>query len=114
MIKLVNALSTWMTPEFESHFKAEIEKLRTDQLPLQQGLSKSSYVSDSDINVVILNSNETANTIQIKTGIFYAGIITGSCCADDPTPVDEQTEYCEIEFEINKQTAETTVSLLID
>ena len=45
-------------------------------------------------------------------GIFYAGIIVGSCCDSDPTPVCEQTEYCEVQFNINKLTAEATVALL--
>jgi len=62
--------------------------------------------------VVILNVTETENVIRAKTGIIYAGIIAGSCCADDPTPMSEQTEYCEVQFDINKMTAETTVTIL--
>ena len=51
--------------------------------------------------------------IHVKAGIFYSGIIAGCSCADDPTPVDEQNEYCEVQFEINKKTAEATVALLV-
>jgi len=81
---------------------------------LQAGLSQSSYVSDANINVLILNVTDTNDDILAKTGIFYAGVIAGSCCADDPTPMSEQTEYCEVLFNINKLTAKTTVALLKD
>lgn len=82
------------------------------QLPLQQALSQSSHVSDSNINVIILNTSTNETCIIAKVGIFYAGIIAGSCCSDDPTPVDEIQEYCELEFSIDKQTAEFSVTLL--
>lgn len=114
MIKLVNALAAWGTPDFASVLKAEIQAIDPVLLPLQDGLSLSSYVSGADISAVILNVTETSDAIRAKTGIFYAGIIAGSCCADDPTPICEQTEYCELQFDINKTTAETSVSLLKD
>ncbi len=114
MIKLLNALNAWATPDFERILKNEIQTIDFKLLPLQEGLSQSSYVSDSNISVMILNVMETTDSIHAKTGIFYAGIIAGSCCADDPTPVCEQTEYCEVMFEINKNSAETTATLLID
>ena len=111
MIKLITSLEAWGTPDFEIALQEEIQNIKPELLPLQEGLSQSSYVSDADINVLILNFTETACDIIAKIGIFYAGVITGSCCADDPTPVCEQTEYCELQFTINKLTAETTVSL---
>ena len=112
MIKLISALEAWGTPGFEKALQDEIQKIEPDLLPLQEGLSQSSYVSDADISVLILNVTETIHDINAKTGIFYAGVIAGSCCADDPTPMSEQTEYCEVQFNINKLTAETTVALL--
>ena len=112
MITLPESLKAWGSPVFEDIFKSEVGGLENSQLPLQQGLQQSSYVSDSEFNVVMLNTSETIEAIFIKTGIFYAGIIAGSCCADDPSPLDEHTEYCEIHFEINKLTAETIIRLL--
>lgn len=113
MLKLKDALKAWDTPDFERALKDDIQRLGSETLPLQQGLSQSSHVSDAKINVIILNTTETPESICIKTGIFYAGIIAGSCCADDPTPMSENTEYCELRFEINKITAETAVTLLL-
>ncbi len=112
MIKLINALAAWGTPNFKHILQEEIKKIDLEQLPLQQALSQSSYVSDAEINVLILNISDTEHDIIAKTGIYYAGVIVGSCCADDPTPVSELNEYCELEFQINKVTAETTLSLL--
>ena len=112
MFKLTDTLKAWGTPGFDRVFKKELQTLDTSTLPLQAGLSQSSHVSDTEISVVVLRLSETADLIRAKTGIFYAGIIAGSCCADDPTPVSENTEYCEMLFEINKNTAETAVTLL--
>lgn len=114
MITLWKALNAWKTSDFESVLKEEIENIDKGLLPLQAGLSQSSYVSDADIGATILKVTESPKVIHAKTGIFYAGIIAGSCCADDPTPVCEQTEYCEVQFDIDKNTAETTVALLED
>ena len=108
MITLTKSVSYWGSPGFEETFKVEVGALNNEQLPLQQGLTQSSYVSDSNFNVVILNSSETTTAIHVKTGIFYAG----SCCSDDPTPMNEQAEYCEVEFDIDKSTAETIITLL--
>lgn len=94
--------------------KDEIQKIDLDLLPLQDGLSQSSHVGAADIGVMILKVTETPDSIRAKTGIFYAGIIAGSCCSDDPTPVCEQSEYCEVQFDIDKRTAEATVTLLKD
>ncbi len=112
MIKLIRALEAWGAPDFENVLQGEIQKIEPELRPLQEGLSQSSYVSDADISVLILNVTETTEEILVKAGIFYAGVIAGSCCADDPTPMSEQTEYCEVQFNINILTAETTVALL--
>lgn len=112
MITLINTVNHWGSSRFEDTFKHEVGALKNEQLPLQQGLTQSSYVSDSGFNVVILNSYETTTAIRVKAGLFYAGVIAGSCCADDPTPLNEQAEYCEVEFDIDKLTAETKITLL--
>lgn len=109
MITLAQSLAAWHSPDFESVLKQELEQLDKQLLPLQQGLAQSSYVSDSDISVSILSISETPDFIQAKAAILYGGIIAGSCCADDPTPLCEQPEYCELLFSINKTTAETQV-----
>ncbi|MCW9030529.1 MAG: hypothetical protein OQK58_03495 [Gammaproteobacteria bacterium] len=114
MIKLTNVIKKWDTPGFKDYLKSELQNINPSALPLQQGLSLSSYVGQTPFSVVILNIKEQDNHIVVKTGIFYTGIIAGCSCSDDPSPVDEQNEYCELQFTINKNTAETEVSLLND
>ena len=55
MIKLVSALGAWGTPNFENILKVEIQEIEPEQLPLQKRLSQTSYVFDSDIQVLVLN-----------------------------------------------------------
>lgn len=114
MQKLTKTRDAWNTPGFRDVFKQEAGQLGTDALPLQQGLSKSSHVSGSHYDVVVLNVTEEPQRILVKAGIFYQGIVAGCSCADDPTPIDEQTEYCELLFDIDKDTAETGITLLND
>ena len=111
MIKLTKSLSAWGTPAFNDVLKKEIERLDAQCLPLQQGLLHSSYATDSDFSVMIINAREEQDFLHIKAGIFFYGVIAGCSCADDPTPVPEQSEYCEILFDIKKTTAETCISL---
>ncbi len=99
---------------FREIFKQETEQLDPALLPLQQGLATSSHVADSSFSVLLLTSEETPDCVRVKAGIAYAGIIAGCSCADDPTPIAEQAEYCEVWFEISKTTAEANISLLVD
>jgi len=112
MMQLTTALTAWGTPAFEETLKHEIEQMDVALLPLQQGLSQSSYTDGANRSVVILNIAEVAGLIRVKIGIFYTGIIAGCSCTDDPTPMSELNEYCEVQFDIDKVTAETTVTLL--
>jgi len=113
-LKLIKVLQSCNDPDFKNILKNEIQNIDPTLLPLQQGLSLSSYVGKSPFSAVILNTTEEVDFIQVKTGIFYTGIIAGCSCSDDPSPTDEQNEYCEVQFTINKNTAETTIMLLND
>jgi hypothetical protein len=112
MIHLDKALKAWGSPDFQEILKREIKGLDAGQLPLQQGLSTGSHAVDDSLGVMIISVTEDADVIHAKAGIFYTGIIAGCSCADDPTPVDENHEYCVVQLDIDKTTAETTVSLL--
>ena len=111
MIQFNKSLDAWDTPEFQDVLQQEIAQLDRDMLPLQQGLTISSHVTDRPVQAMILDLSEDADLIRVKAGIFYSGIIAGCSCADDPTPIAEQNEYCVLQFCIDKQSAETTVTL---
>ena len=111
-MKLSKALQANHSPEFNKALKNEIQDLDPTLLPLQQGLSLSSYVGKTPFSAVIMNISEETDYIKIKVGIFYTGIIAGCSCSDDPSPTDEQNEYCDLLFRVNKNTADTEVELL--
>jgi len=112
MTRLANSLDAWGTPEFNDILKNEIENLDAQDLPLQQGLVHSSYATDTDFRAIIISAREDYDFLYVKAGIFYSGIVAGCNCADDPTPVPEQSEYIEISLDIRKTTGETRINLL--
>lgn len=114
MIKLDKSLRAWATPKFQAVLKQEIEQLGAENLPLQQGLSTGNYVSNTPFTVLVHNVTETEKVIRVKIGIFYQGIIGGCSCTDDPTPVSDINEYCEVHLEIDKVGAMTTVVLVAE
>ncbi len=111
MIRLTQSLTAWGSPAFDSILKQEIVQLGAGQLPLQQGLSASSHAVDDKLDVMLISVAEDAGFLRVKAGIFYSGIIAGCSCADDPTPIDEQSEYCVVQLDIDKVTAEAMVTL---
>ena len=114
MFNLSESLNAWHSDTFNQTLNHEICALNPDLLPLQEGLQHSSYAIADNLSVMVLSAAENDNNLQIKIGLFYSGVIAGCNCADDPTPVDEITEYCDALVIINKQTAEATISLLDD
>lgn len=114
MIRLTRSLQAWGTPEFPGVLKQEVMSVNPEQLPLQDGLSAGSHALGGGFEVMIIAVSEGENAIRVRAGIFYSGIIAGCSCADDPTPVEPHGEYCEVQLEIDRHTAETTVSLLAE
>jgi hypothetical protein len=105
-------LAAWNTSGFVDAFKREVEALDADLLPLQQGLSFTSSVADEPFHVMLLAKDETADRMLVKAGVFYAGIVGGCSCADDPTPLESQPEHCVLRFEIDSHSGETCVELV--
>lgn len=114
MIRLTRTVNAWGQPDFNAVLKRDIEQLSIDELPLQEGLSGTSCVAPTDFDAMIISVSEGDGVIRAKAGIFYKGILGGCSCADDPTPVEEESEYCVVQFDINKVTAETAVALVVE
>ena len=114
MIQLHQSLRAWGTSDFGATLKREIALLGIGQLPLQQGLSVSNVVTDDPITVMIHRVTELGNVIRVKAGILYKGMIAGCSCTDDPTPDNENNEYCVVQLDIDKTTAETVVVLVTE
>jgi hypothetical protein len=112
MTLFTQAVHAWESPQFNATFKAGMEALPPDSLPLQQGLCHSSYVGTTPHKAIVLSSIEEADQLKIKCGIFYGGIIAGCQCADDPSPAEECQEYCEVMVLIDKASCRAKITLL--
>ncbi len=112
MIKLVKTVAARHLPEFNAVLKNEVQNLPPALLPLQEGMTRSSYTTGKNFQVMVLNVVQEDVEIRVKAGVFYTGVIAGCNCADDPSTVDEQPEYCELLFTIDIETAQTVVTLL--
>ncbi|HHH38060.1 MAG TPA: hypothetical protein ENK50_00580 [Sedimenticola sp.] len=109
MIHLAKSARAWGGPGFEQALKEELGALDAEALLLQQGLRYSSHALTDGMSVLVNGAEEGGGTIRVRVGIFYAGIIAGCNCADDPSPVDPVTEYLDLLVEIDKATAATTI-----
>jgi hypothetical protein len=109
-MRLPESVHAWGTPDFVATLKRELAD-HADELPLQQALTGTSAVANEAVTVVLLDTRVDDTQIHAKVGIFFAGILAGCSCADDPAPVEPQTEYCELRLAIDRRTAETAVRL---
>lgn len=114
MLRLTKPLKHWGQPDFERVLQNSLEQLNGEKLPLQAALSGASHATYGKRQVMILGVSADTETIRVRAGIFYSGVVAGCNCADDPTPVDEMPEYCEVAVDINRRTAETEITLIND
>jgi hypothetical protein len=111
ILSLPESARAWRTAAFPQILKSELERLGLEELPLQQGLSASSVALDDELQVVVLSTMEDDGMIRGHAGLFYTGVVAGCNCADDPTPMDRENEYCEIEICIERATAQATITI---
>lgn len=114
MLHLAHCLKAWNTPAFNAQLKRELEALPVDALPLQQGLTYSSHVLDAPFQVRIITLEADADTLSAHLGVFYAGIVAGCSCADDPTPIEPLQEYCELQLTLDRASGAARIDLLPD
>jgi len=112
MLQLPNSLNAFNDPTFEKSLKKEIEQFDAKLLPLQQGLSTGGYALYDSFKVMIIGVVDGSECFQVKAGIFYHGVVAGCSCADDPSPTDVTTEYCEVVFEVDRDSGVATVALV--
>ncbi len=111
MLHLPLSLQSWGTTEFAAILKHELAQSAA-KLPLQQGLSTGNHVLDMPITVMVQSVKAGTDILVVKVGVFYHSIITGCSCADDPTPISENNEYCVLRLEVDMKDAQTRITLL--
>lgn len=114
MLYLPRSLAAWNTPDFSDVLRQEIESAGASALPLQQCLTATSYAVDAPCSAMLIGAADDPACLRVRVGIFFHGVIAGCSCADDPTPVESQQEYCELELAIDKASAATTVTPATD
>jgi len=112
VIRLSDSLAAWGTPGFKTILRKEIESLDISELPLIQAMRQGSVPLEDRVDVSILSVSESDDAIHVRAGLFFKSLIAGCACANDPTPENENNEYCEVDFDIDKSTAETAATLL--
>ncbi len=109
---LTKTLQAWTRDDFTAVFKRELRAVGADVLGLHRAMARGSYVSETPFDVVVLHRDSDDRLLRIKAGIFFFSVNAGSCCADDPTPLCEENEYCELEVLIERDSGEATVRRL--
>ena len=109
MIKFSQSLQHYPSEDFKRVLKDEIEACDKKLLPLEKGTAQGGYVSDEPITATVLRVTDQTECIQVLVGIFFTEIVICCGCGDDPMPTNV---YCEMNFEIDKQTAETKIKII--
>ena len=110
-MKLPLSFAAIDTESFTTVLKTELEQLPAEFLPLQEGLSYSSMVSDQPFSVVVLGCVQLLETVRVSANIFYEGVVAGCSCADDPTPVDTVKECIEVQFTMDRRSGDVQIEL---
>jgi len=109
MHDLQRSLKAFGSPDFAAVLREELAAFGPDALGLQQALSAGNTALSDGIGIMILHHLETSDTLQVRAGVFFTSVLGGCACADDPTPENENAEYCEIEITIDRRTGEALV-----
>lgn len=114
MLRLTRTLNAKDSTDLAAIFKQELAQLGRDYLPLQQALRQGSSVLDTPLTVLMHEAHSSDQQLHIHAGIFYQSVTAGCSCADDPTPLNEHTEYCEVQVFIDTRDARASVMLVED
>jgi len=107
-ISLPHSLHAWPGETFSGTLKAEIEALPAGSLPLEKATLTGWHIDDSHIVATVLRTEEDATGIAAAVGIFFAEIIAGCSCGDEP---QSQSNYCELQVIIDKGTGNATFAV---
>lgn len=105
MFGLPASAAAWGTPEFATTLAAELESLGPQSLGLQRQIARGSHLADGAFQVSVIAETEDGKHLKVRVGVFFASIIAGCSCADDPTPVEALAEYCELVVTIERGNA---------
>jgi hypothetical protein len=103
-MELHRSLRAYGSSDFAATLQRELAQVGLDALGLQQALRAGSIALGDDLGVMILRVDASPGHLDLHLGLFFTSIVAGCACADDPTPVDRNTEYCEVDLRIDRAT----------
>jgi len=107
---LGNSVRAWNSAVFADVLKADILGLGAGVLPLQQAAAGGS-IDESDVEITLLGSSDSATEIHANIGVFFAEIIAGCSCGDEPSA---STAYCELRVSIDKADGQARFEVMHD
>jgi len=93
------------------HFKAALESLAKEQLPLERCLSEGGVVDEVPFTVTIYNAALTEVGARAKIGVFFTEMVGGCSCGDGPYTING---YGEFEVVVEKTHSKVTFTILAD
>lgn len=100
MVQLRAAVGVWGTDAFLTVLKTELERLRSDVLPIGHVVGAGNRLDDSDLGVIINEVHDDETYIYAKVGVFFAEIVDCLTCSGGSGMCDEA--YCELRVSIDK------------
>ena len=104
MVSLNESLSAWNSKAFSTTLKIEMERLRSDVLPIAHVIGEGNRLDDSDLGIIVNEVSDDAGHIHARVGVFFAEIVNCCTCSGGSGMVDEA--YCELAVTIDKRTGE--------
>lgn len=104
MTLLRASLDAWGSEAFTTTLKAELERLRSDVLPIAHVIAAGSRLDDSDLGVILNEASDDVHYIHAKVGVFFTEIVECVTCGGGNGMRDEA--YCELMVRIDKSTGE--------
>lgn len=111
-LNLPAACAAWARPDFQSVLLAELQQSGALVRPLQQSITRGSHALTDDVCLMVLQRDESADSLRVKAGLSYYSIIPGCACEADPTPMSELPEYAELLIDIQRADGAATLEIL--
>lgn len=111
MIDLHDALPAWGTDTFAARLKVAIEGLPPGALPLDRATAHGGRVDDTAVTATVIGVADAGARIEARVGVFFAEVIAGCSCGDEPFAVPG---YCEMAVRIEKATGAAVIALIPD
>ncbi|MDX9741828.1 MAG: hypothetical protein RBT81_11715 [Gammaproteobacteria bacterium] len=102
MTVLRASAAAWGSSAFTSSLKSELERLRSDVLPIAHVVGAGNRLDDSDLGVIVNEVRDDAANIYARVGVFFAEIVNCTTCSGGSGMCDEA--YCELLVTIDKAT----------